>query len=189
MTGFVTGGEGSEGVLNSTTHEAVDHTVGPLSLLDSAAHALVSHIGLPGVPAAEAFTSGAHSATNHTGISGVGDLSTAAHAVLNHVGIPGIGLQSSSASSGPSSISSFAIATGYTPKFAVFLWDHEGVETGVGICRGTGALQAFAGSGSGVTLSIIGTGAPNWTVVQFDATQVRITGGPTNVTVFGIALG
>jgi len=52
-------------------------------------HAVVNHSGLPGVPAAETFTGPVHSATDHTGLTGV--LSPAAHATTNHAGLPGVG--------------------------------------------------------------------------------------------------
>ena len=58
--------------------------------LNVSSHSGLSHIGLPGVPAAEAFTSGAHSTTNHAGILGVGDLTVAAHNATDHTGFTGV---------------------------------------------------------------------------------------------------
>lgn len=37
------------GGLDTTSHGAEDHTAGPLNLLDTTAHALVNHAGIPGV--------------------------------------------------------------------------------------------------------------------------------------------
>jgi hypothetical protein len=82
------------------------------STLDIAGHAAVNHTGLPGVPAAEAFTSVAHAVTNHSGLPGIppAEVFTAAahnlvdhtasphdlldevvHALVDHTGIPGVG--------------------------------------------------------------------------------------------------
>jgi hypothetical protein len=65
MTEFVTAGEGSEDVLVPASHEAVDHTAGPLSLLDATAHDAVDHTSLS-VPL----------------------MSTADHSTLDHGAIP-----------------------------------------------------------------------------------------------------
>lgn len=61
----------------------------PLSnAVSSSEHAAIDHTGLPGVGD---LTTAAHASLNHAGIPGVGDLTTAAHAVLNHSAIPGVG--------------------------------------------------------------------------------------------------
>jgi len=46
MTGFVTEGDGSDQVLVPSSHEGIDHTAGPLSLLDAAAHDAIDHAAL-----------------------------------------------------------------------------------------------------------------------------------------------
>lgn len=80
--------------------------------LDTAAHNLVDHTGVPGVPAAESFTAPVHGAADHTGVPGVpapeafdavahqGEthlgapwslLDATVHAGIDHTGIPGVG--------------------------------------------------------------------------------------------------
>lgn len=88
MSTFVTGGQGSEDALVTDSHENIDHTAAPLSLLDGPGHSAVNHAGIPGVGD---LTTAAHASLNHAGIPGVGDLTTAAHASLDHTGIPGVG--------------------------------------------------------------------------------------------------
>jgi hypothetical protein len=62
----------------------------------TADHGTTNHTGIPGVPAAEAFTAPVHATTSHTAIPGVGNLATAPgagltdHATVNHAGIPGV---------------------------------------------------------------------------------------------------
>lgn len=55
MSGFAVEGEGSDQVLVPGSH------------------ANINHAGLPGVPAAEAFTAGVHAGTDHSAIAGVGE--------------------------------------------------------------------------------------------------------------------
>jgi hypothetical protein len=43
MTQFVTSGQESDQLLVPTTHGAIDHTAGPLNLLDAVAHAAIDH--------------------------------------------------------------------------------------------------------------------------------------------------
>ena len=62
MTGFATAGEGSENVLVPSTHDALDHTVGPLSLLDATAHDTVDHAALT----TPLMTVAAHNVLDHT---------------------------------------------------------------------------------------------------------------------------
>lgn len=80
--------------------------------LDVSAHASINHAGLPGVPAAESFTSVAHALTSHAGLPGIPPaesftavahqgvdhtaapfnlLNMVAHALVDHTGIPGVG--------------------------------------------------------------------------------------------------
>ena len=73
MTGFVTAGSGSEGVLNAS------------------AHSTLSHSGVAGVPAAEAFTSAAHDSVNHKGAP-FSLLDASAHASIDHAAIIGAGI-------------------------------------------------------------------------------------------------
>ncbi|MGD9725360.1 MAG: hypothetical protein AB7V39_02975 [Nitrospiraceae bacterium] len=61
---------------------------GSESLVTPTTHASINHSGVPGVGD---LTTAAHASLSHTGIPGVGDLTTAAHASLGHTGIPGIG--------------------------------------------------------------------------------------------------
>jgi hypothetical protein len=48
-SGFIVSGSGSDQVLIPATHNAIDHTAGPLNLLDTTGHGLLSHAGLTGV--------------------------------------------------------------------------------------------------------------------------------------------
>lgn len=57
--------------------------------LDSTAHAAINHTGLPGVPAAEAFTSSAHDGVDHTSAP-FNLLDAAAHSGIDHTGFTGI---------------------------------------------------------------------------------------------------
>lgn len=82
------------GALLTAAHATTDHTglpgVPAAEAFTAPVHAATDHTGLPGVPAAEAFTALVHAGTDHTGVPGVGDLSTAAHAVLDHGILPGV---------------------------------------------------------------------------------------------------
>lgn len=73
------------------------------STLDAAAHALIDHTGLPGVPPAEAFTSGVHAGTDHTGLPGVPAaeaFTEPVHALTDHTGFPGIPVTATGGSGG-----------------------------------------------------------------------------------------
>ena len=59
--------------------------------LDVASHTLLDHTGIPGVPAAETFTSPVHAATDHTGLPGVPApeaFDAVAHQGETHLGAP-----------------------------------------------------------------------------------------------------
>ncbi len=71
MSGFAVSGEESDQVLVPSSHSTINHT------------------GIPGVPAAETFTSGVHASTDHTGITGVNNFDSTLHALTDHSVIPG----------------------------------------------------------------------------------------------------
>jgi len=59
--------------------------------LDTAGHNVLNHTGIPGVPAAEVFTSPVHATTNHAGLPGVPAAETfnaVAHQAESHLGLP-----------------------------------------------------------------------------------------------------
>lgn len=66
MSGFVTEGVGSDQVLVPTSHEQVDHTAGPLSLLDATVHEGIDHTA----GALALMSIAAHNSLDHTTESG-----------------------------------------------------------------------------------------------------------------------
>jgi hypothetical protein len=80
--------------LDTAAHNVIDHTGLPgvpvAEAFDAAAHASANHTGLPGVPAAETFDATAHNATDHT-VGPFNLLDVPDHATLDHTGIPGVG--------------------------------------------------------------------------------------------------
>ena len=66
----------------------------PTNNLDTQAHALIDHEGLPGVPAAETFTELVHDLHDHEGLPGVppeNPFTETAHDLHDHDGLPGVG--------------------------------------------------------------------------------------------------
>jgi len=80
--------------LNPTSHSALNHAGLPgipaAEAFTSGVHATTSHTGLPGIPAPESFTSSAHDLTDHT-LAPFNLLDADAHALINHTGIDGVG--------------------------------------------------------------------------------------------------
>jgi len=79
--------------LDTAAHNVVDHVGVPgvpvAEQFDAVNHALTDHTGISGVPVAEVFDSTAHDATDHT-VGPFSLLDVSDHGSLNHFGIPGV---------------------------------------------------------------------------------------------------
>lgn len=80
--------------LSTSSHSSINHAgipgVPAAESFTSAVHAITSHAGLPGIPAAEVFTAAAHQLVDHTNVP-FNLLNSTLHALLDHTGIPGVG--------------------------------------------------------------------------------------------------
>lgn len=89
--------------------------------LDTGTHATLNHAGIPGVPAAEVFTSPVHAATDHTGLPGVlssESYTQATHDADDHTGATAIA---------PPSLVEAQTGTATTPR----LWTAERVKDSI----------------------------------------------------------
>lgn len=81
-------------VLDTPSHTLLDHTGIPgipaAEVFTSPVHQVQDHTGILGVPAAETFDSTAHDATDHT-VGPFNLLDVPDHALIDHTGIPGTG--------------------------------------------------------------------------------------------------
>jgi hypothetical protein len=80
-------------VVAPTTGTGRWYKIGGVETFTSAVHALTSHAGLPGVPAAEVFTQAVHDLEDHSSIPGVPApeaFTQAVHDLESHAGIPGV---------------------------------------------------------------------------------------------------
>lgn len=94
-------------LMNITAHDGVDHKAAPFDLIDQVEHDLLSHVSAPnvndfdlaahdlvdhqsidGIPLPETFTSTSHDSVDHKG-SPLDILDTALHAPINHAGLVG----------------------------------------------------------------------------------------------------
>jgi hypothetical protein len=143
-------GRAHKTALTPPTHEQVDHTISPLSLLDllghdgidhtMAPHSLLDLLGHDGIDHTMAphnlLDAIAHNLLSHVGRTGVGDLHTASggpagttrHDTLNHAGLPGIPAATGLQTAGPFTFVWAATnnvqgsgALAFVPKLAIFV--------------------------------------------------------------------